>query len=97
MGPAAQAIRAQSPGFFAGSPQVTEQSEMVGLLHGWPEIRDSIQVRNTCLGPLHLLLAELLAGRRKGNECPSASQALKVTMAGIAREPLNKSRKPKGA
>ena len=60
-------------------------------LTGAPELlaharqgRDSISVRNTYLDPLHLLQAELLARRRAGNASESVSQALKVTMAGIA-------------
>lgn len=48
------------------------------------QVRDSITVRNTYLDPLHLLQAELLARRRAGNDSESVSQALKVTMAGIA-------------
>ena len=47
-------------------------------------VRDSITVRNTYLDPLHLLQVELLARRRAGNESQAVSQALKVTMAGIA-------------
>ncbi len=60
-------------------------------LTGAPELlararpaRDSMAVRNTYLDPLHLLQAELLARRRGGNDSEAVSQALKVTMAGIA-------------
>ena len=54
------------------------------LLAQAPEVRDSIAVRNTYLDPLHLLQAELLARRRRGNAPAAVDQALKVTMAGIA-------------
>ena len=55
-----------------------------GLLANARQARDSITVRNTYLDPLHLLQAELLARRRGGNESEAVTQALKVTMAGIA-------------
>ena len=45
--------------------------------------RDSILVRNSYLDPLHLLQAELLVRRRRGQDSAAVSQALKVTMAGI--------------
>ena len=47
-------------------------------------LRDSIKVRNTYLDPLHLLQVELLARRRAGDDSQAVSQALKVTMAGVA-------------
>ena len=55
-----------------------------GLLAADRQARDSITVRNTYLDPLHLLQAELLARRRRGNESEAVTQALKVTMAGIS-------------
>ena len=60
---------------------LTESTE---LLARAGQVRDSITVRNTYLDPLHLLQAELLARRRAGNDSEPVSQALKVTMAGIA-------------
>lgn len=54
------------------------------LLARAADVRDSITVRNTYLDPLHLLQAELLARRRGGDRSEAVSQALKVTMAGIA-------------
>jgi len=54
------------------------------LLADAGQVRDSITVRNTYLDPLHLLQVELLARRRAGNDSEPVSQALKVTMAGIA-------------
>ena len=54
------------------------------LLAGDRAERDSIVVRNTYLDPLHLLQAELLVRRRSGHDSEAVSQALKVTMAGIA-------------
>ena len=54
------------------------------LLANARQVRDSITVRDTYLDPLHLLQVELLARRRAGNESEPVSQALKVTMAGIA-------------
>ena len=59
-------------------------AEKSDLLSEFPEIRDSITVRNTYLDPLHLLQAELLARRRKGSDSLAVDLALKVTMAGIA-------------
>ena len=54
------------------------------LLERATEEHDSIAVRNTYLDPLHLLQAELLARRRRGNDSEAVNQALKVTMAGIS-------------
>ena len=54
------------------------------LLAGSRSLRDSIKVRNTYLDPLHLLQVELLARRRAGDDSEAVSQALKVTMAGVA-------------
>ena len=54
------------------------------LLAGDRQEHDSIIVRNTYLDPLHLLQAELLVRRRSGRDSQAVSQALKVTMAGIA-------------
>ena len=55
------------------------------LLENDPGLKDSLIVRNTYLDPLHLLQAELLARRRApGGGSPEVTQALKVTMAGIA-------------
>ena len=55
------------------------------LLEQDPQLRESINVRNTYLDPLHLLQAELLERSRRADE-PSAAveRALKVTMAGIS-------------
>ena len=54
------------------------------LLADARSLRDSIKVRNTYLDPLHLLQVELLARRRAGDDSQAVSQALKVTMAGVA-------------
>ena len=54
------------------------------LLERARAMRDSIAVRNTYLDPLHLLQVELLARRRAGEDSGAVTQALKVTMAGIA-------------
>lgn len=55
------------------------------LLENLPEVKESLQVRNTYLDPLHLLQAELLAQRRVETEGKETlNQALKVTMAGIS-------------
>ena len=55
------------------------------LLEDLPEVKESLQVRNTYLDPLHLLQAELLhRRRRRGEESETINRALKVTMAGIA-------------
>ena len=55
------------------------------LLADQPDLVDSLLVRNTYLDPLHLLQAELMVRRRSpGGGSAAVSQALKVTMAGIA-------------
>ena len=55
------------------------------LLQDLPQVKESLQVRNTYLDPLHLLQAELLYRRRvKGEESETINRALKVTMAGIS-------------
>ena len=55
------------------------------LLADQPDLVDSLVVRNTYLDPLHLLQAELLVRRRApGGGSSAVTQALKVTMAGIA-------------
>ena len=55
------------------------------LLTDQPDLVDSLLVRNTYLDPLHLLQAELMVRRRApGGGSAAVSQALKVTMAGIA-------------
>ncbi|HSG90911.1 MAG TPA: phosphoenolpyruvate carboxylase [Pseudomonadales bacterium] len=55
------------------------------LLESQPALRESLEVRNTYLDPLHLLQAELLARSRAAVEPPeSVERALKVTMAGIS-------------
>ena len=55
------------------------------LLKQQPELKESLQVRNTYLDPLHLLQAELLYRRRiLGEDSETIKRALKVTMAGIA-------------
>jgi phosphoenolpyruvate carboxylase len=55
------------------------------LLADQPDLVDSLLVRNTYLDPLHLLQAELMVRRRApGGGSAAVSQALKVTMAGIA-------------
>lgn len=54
------------------------------LLSNSSSLRESIDVRNTYLDPLHLLQTELLARRRCGAGSPVVDHALKVTMAGIA-------------
>lgn len=55
------------------------------LMQASPDIRASIEVRNTYLDPLHLLQAELLARLRlDAKDSVNTAQALKVTMAGIA-------------
>jgi phosphoenolpyruvate carboxylase len=57
----------------------------VRLLEREPALRESLDVRNTYLDPLHLLQAELLARSRQAGEPPeSVERALQVTMAGIA-------------
>ncbi|MCY4128461.1 MAG: phosphoenolpyruvate carboxylase [Gammaproteobacteria bacterium] len=55
------------------------------LLATQSELRESLQVRNTYLDPLHLLQAELLHRRRTlGDRGETNNRALKVTMAGIS-------------
>ena len=55
------------------------------LLENQSQLRESLQVRNTYLDPLHLLQAELLYRvRRQGKQVIAIRQSLKVTMAGIA-------------
>lgn len=55
------------------------------LLEDDPQLRESINVRNTYLDPLHLLQAELLERSRRADEpSPAVERALKVTMAGIS-------------
>ena len=55
------------------------------LLETQPELRESLQVRNTYLDPLHLLQSELLYRRRKIHDHRVINnRALKVTMAGIS-------------
>ncbi len=55
------------------------------LLETQSELRESLQVRNTYLDPLHLLQAELLYRRRTlGDRSETINRALKVTMAGIS-------------
>ena len=61
-----------------------ELTQTPELLANARQVRDSITVRDTYLDPLHLLQVELLARRRAGNDSEPVSQALKVTMAGIA-------------
>ena len=53
------------------------------LLGNQPMARDSIDIRDTYLDPLHLLQAELLARQREGED-EQVAQALRATMAGIA-------------
>ncbi len=53
------------------------------LLANDPLARDSIDIRDTYLDPLHLLQAELLARLREGED-EQVAQALRATMAGIA-------------
>ena len=60
---------------------IEEQDE---LLQHEPGIRQSLEVRNTYLDPLHLLQAELLARHRRDGNQENARRALQVTMAGIA-------------
>ena len=78
---AAEALFARLDGLREDVLTLTGKDE---LLSHAGDVRDSIIVRNTYLDPLHLLQAELLARRRAGNESEAVSQALKVTMAGIA-------------
>ena len=59
---------------------LTGESELLG---NQPMARDSIDIRNTYLDPLHLLQAELLARLREGED-EQVAQALRATMAGIA-------------
>ena len=55
------------------------------LLATQTELKESLQVRNTYLDPLHLLQAELLYRRRALNDRgETINRALKVTMAGIS-------------
>lgn len=55
------------------------------LLENQSELRESLQVRNTYLDPLHLLQAELLYRRRAlRDQGETINRALKVTMAGIS-------------
>ena len=55
------------------------------LLEDQPQLRESLQVRNTYLDPLHLLQAELLYRlRHKRESAEGIRQSLKVTMAGVA-------------
>lgn len=62
---------------------LTDQSELLG--HS-PETRESIEVRNIYLDPLHLLQMELLARSRQAGETAESplEQALLVSVAGIA-------------
>ena len=62
---------------------LTGQSELLG--HS-PETRESIEVRNIYLDPLHLLQMELLARSRRAGEVAESplEQALLVSVAGIA-------------
>ena len=80
--------QAMAEALFARLDQLAEDLLMLNrttaLLEYDQGVRDSITVRNTYLDPLHLLQAELLARRRGGNGSEAVSQALKVTMAGIA-------------
>ena len=59
---------------------LTGESE---FLASQPMARDSIDIRDTYLDPLHLLQAELLARLREGED-EQVAQALRATMAGIA-------------
>ena len=59
---------------------LTGESELLG---NQPMARDSIDIRDTYLDPLHLLQAELLA-RLRETEDDQVAQALRATMAGIA-------------
>ena len=55
------------------------------LLDTQSELKESLQVRNTYLDPLHLLQAELLYRRRMlDDRGETINRALKVTMAGIS-------------
>ena len=55
------------------------------LLEHQTELKESLQVRNTYLDPLHLLQAELLYRRRAlDDRSETINRALKVTMAGIS-------------
>ena len=77
----AEALLKRLAQLAADLPRLADTS---GLLAADRQARDSITVRNTYLDPLHLLQAELLARRRRGNESEAVTQALKVTMAGIS-------------
>ena len=59
---------------------LTGESE---FLASQPMARDSIDIRDTYLDPLHLLQAELVARLREGED-EQVAQALRATMAGIA-------------
>ena len=59
---------------------LTGESELLG---NQPMARDSMDIRDTYLDPLHLLQAELLARLREGED-QQVAQALRATMAGIA-------------
>lgn len=59
---------------------LTGESELLG---NQPMARDSMDIRDTYLDPLHLLQAELLARLREGED-EQVAQALRATMAGIA-------------
>ncbi|MYD44215.1 MAG: phosphoenolpyruvate carboxylase [Gammaproteobacteria bacterium] len=62
--------------------QLTGKGELLEDEH---ELRESLQVRNTYVDPLHLLQAELLYRRRiQNDESETINRSLKVTMAGIA-------------
>ena len=63
----------------------THLMEIDELLESQPELKESLQVRNTYLDPLHLLQAELLYRHRVlGEDRETIKRTLKVTMAGIS-------------
>lgn len=62
-----------------------ELTDKSTLLETQTELKESLQVRNTYLDPLHLLQAELLYRRRAlRDRGETINRALKVTMAGIS-------------
>ncbi|MGB5996191.1 MAG: phosphoenolpyruvate carboxylase [Marinomonas sp.] len=63
---------------------VKELKQQDRLIEDNKTIRQSIDVRNPYIDPLHYLQAELLHRSRKSAENPEVNKALMITMAGIA-------------
>ncbi|GAB3488706.1 phosphoenolpyruvate carboxylase [Marinomonas epiphytica] len=63
---------------------VKQLKEQERLIEDNKTIRQSIDVRNPYIDPLHYLQAELLYRSRKNDENPAVNKALMIAMAGIA-------------